>query len=86
MLNVNMLNVNNVNELQVLINQLVKTNKPTVYFTVQNNADECLQLCVCDDSYCIEVFEPTTMLTVNEVYCETPQTLTQLIMETYELV
>ena len=86
MLNVNMLNVNNVNELQVLVNQLVNTGKPTVYFTVQNNEDECLQLCICDDSYCIEVLDLTTMLTVNEVYCETPENLIELVMDVYELV
>lgn len=81
-----MLNVNNVNELKVLVNKLVETSEKSEYFTVQNNEDECLQLCLCDDSYCIEVLDLTTMLTVNEVYCETPETLTEAIVEAYELV
>ena len=81
-----MLNVNNVNELKLLVNQLVNTGEPTVYFTVQNNEDECLQLCICDDSYYIEVLDLTTMLTVNEVYCETPENLIELVIDVYELV
>ena len=81
-----MLNVNNVNELKLLVNQLVNTGKPTVYFTVQNNEDECLQLSICDNTYCIEVLDLTTMLTVNEVYCETPENLIELVVDVYELV
>ena len=86
MLNVNMLNVNNVNELQVLVNQLVKTNKPTVYFTVQNNEDECLQLRVGNEGgYYIEVMDLYTMLTVNSVYCTTPQNIISTITNVYGL-
>ena len=81
-----MLNVNNVNESKLLVNQSVNTGKPTVYFTVQNNEDECLQLCVCNEGgYYIEVMDLYTMLTVNSVYCTTPQNIISTITNVYGL-